>query len=77
MHQVERLSTLLTSQVLAVPKILLIFRLHFVVISLYLFFHLNSPSVSLIFTLLYSYAADLCFLNLLSSVVGKASSLLI
>ena len=74
MYQVERLSTLLTSEVLAVPNNLLIFRLHFFVISLYLLFHLNSPPASLMFTPMYLYAADPCFLSLHSSTVSKASS---
>lgn len=62
------------SQVLAVPNNLLIFMLHFFVITLYSFFRLNSPPASLMFTPMYLYAADPSSLSLHSSSVSKASS---
>lgn len=58
MDQVWRLSTLLMSTVFAICSNLLIFRLHFFGIRLYLFFDLDSPSASLMFTTRYLYAAD-------------------
>lgn len=62
------------SKVLAVCYNLLIFRLHFFGIRLYLFFHLDSPPTSLIFATRYLYAADACSLSLHSSSASKASS---
>lgn len=62
------------SKVLAVCNYLLIFRLHLFGIRLYLFFPLDSPPASLMFTPRYLHASEACCISLCFCSVSKARS---